>query len=64
MINQETSLFASSPGPREALADRIKRTKSIPDLLLKDSSFDNTIQELLTLLPPVTRFTLRELEMD
>ena len=57
-------LFASSPGPRESLADRIKRTKSLPDLVLKDASYDSTIQELLSLLPPVTRFTLRELEMD
>ena len=57
-------LFASSPGPRESLADRIKRTKSMPDLILKDASFDSTIHDLLTLLPPVTRFTLRELEMD
>ena len=58
-------IFATSPKSKsESLADQIRRTKSLPDLVLRDASYDSTIQELLSLLPPVTRFTLRELEMD
>lgn len=47
----------------ENLSDSIRRTKSLPDLVLKESD-DSTFLELLNLLPPITRFTLRELEMD
>lgn len=49
--------------PKESLADSIKRTKSLPDLVMKDGD-DATFLELVHLLPPVTRFTLRELEME
>lgn len=57
-------IFAQSPKTRsESLADQIRRTKSLPDLVLKTSD-DSTFLDLLTLLPPITRFNLRELEMD
>ncbi|KAI8896802.1 T-complex protein 11-domain-containing protein [Globomyces pollinis-pini] len=56
-------LFESPVNLSEPLATMIRRTKSLPDVVLKDTD-DVTFLELLNLLPPVTRFTLRELEMD
>ncbi|KAJ3329195.1 hypothetical protein HDU91_003912, partial [Kappamyces sp. JEL0680] len=57
-------MFASSPKSRsETLVSTIRKSKSVPDMVLRDSD-DTTFLELLSLLPPVTRFTLRELEMD
>lgn len=47
----------------ENVAASIRKTKSLPDLVLKEGD-DATFMELLDLLPPITRFTLRELEMD
>jgi hypothetical protein len=57
-------LFSTSPKSRaENLSSRIRRTKSLPDIVLQDTN-DTTFLELLNLLPPITRFTLRELDMD
>jgi hypothetical protein len=49
--------------PVDSMLATIRRTKSLPHLVLTDSS-DTVFIELLNLLPPITRFTLRELDMD
>ncbi|KAJ3268654.1 hypothetical protein HDV01_002508 [Terramyces sp. JEL0728] len=56
-------LFKDSPVKAESLTASIRRTKSLPDVVLKEGD-DVTFLELLNLLPPITRFTLRELDMD
>ncbi|KAJ1547964.1 hypothetical protein HK096_008255 [Nowakowskiella sp. JEL0078] len=45
------------------LADIIRKTQSLPDLRLEDLE-ESEYSEFLDLLPPVTRFTLRELDLE
>jgi hypothetical protein len=52
-----------SPSLREPMSSTIRRTKSLPHLVLDDNS-DGVFLEILSLLPPITRFSLRELDMD
>nr|KAJ3422529.1 hypothetical protein HK105_007643 [Polyrhizophydium stewartii] len=52
-----------APLRAESVASTIRRTKSMSSMLLVDAD-DFTYLELLSLLPPVTRFTLRELELE
>jgi hypothetical protein len=52
-----------SPSLREPMSSTIRRTKSLPQLILDDNS-DSVFLEVLSLLPPITRFSLRELDMD
>ena len=64
---ENTFLFEESPTMtrKETLSAAIRRTKSVPQFVLRSSgSTDTTFLELLNLLPPITRFTLRELDMN
>ncbi|KAJ3234378.1 hypothetical protein HDU78_005872 [Chytriomyces hyalinus] len=47
----------------ESLSEIVERNKSLPVQIL-DELDENDYMELIPLLPPVTRFTLRELDMD
>ncbi|KAI8830334.1 T-complex protein 11-domain-containing protein [Chytriomyces cf. hyalinus JEL632] len=47
----------------EPLSEIVERNKSLPVQIL-DELDENDYMELIPLLPPVTRFTLRELDMD
>jgi hypothetical protein len=57
-------IFSESPKSRsETISASIRRTKSLPNVILTEND-DVTFLGLLNLLPPITRFTLRELDMD
>jgi hypothetical protein len=56
-------IFGHHESSREKLSVTIKRSKSMPSVLLEDID-DYTSLELSDLIPPVNRFTLRELELD
>lgn len=56
-------LYKTKETVKEKLAHSIKRSKSLPLNLLEETD-DYTFLELAELMPPVNRFTLRELELD
>ncbi|KAJ3123101.1 hypothetical protein HK098_002224 [Nowakowskiella sp. JEL0407] len=63
VVELDTSADDNANPPSESLIQSIRRTQSLPDLLIEELEEVEYI-ELLDLLPPVTRFTLRELDLD
>ncbi|OAJ41717.1 hypothetical protein BDEG_25273 [Batrachochytrium dendrobatidis JEL423] len=63
MLDNEDKLYSKGFKLKETVSSLIRKSKSMSSMLLVDAD-DFTYLELLNLLPPVTRFTLRELELD
>lgn len=61
--HKSSYLFNFNEPHREKITETIRRAKSMP-LTLLDETDDYTFLELADLMPPVNRFTLRELELD
>eukprot|EP00842_Homolaphlyctis_polyrhiza_P000053 jgi/Hompol1/1048/HPOL_001804-RA len=62
MLDKE-SVSTGRKAPKHSLEQTIRKSKSLSSLFLAEAD-DHTYMELLNLLPPITRFTLRELELD
>ncbi|KAH9250400.1 hypothetical protein BSLG_003888 [Batrachochytrium salamandrivorans] len=62
MLDDEDRIYPEGALRKDTLLS-IRKSRSMSSMLLVDAD-DFTYLELLNLLPPVTRFTLRELELD